>query len=190
MKEKAKERIDEEKASLVPELRKALRLPGASFTLAVLMAFVLPGLGVISHQFGAYIAGIFVVSGMIAYPLSAIVSRVRHKKFKLKGDIMLILLFSLILSLYSYWPDILTGLIKYLIALPIGIFTLWLYMQFHKLIRTEQIEEWRQPFQEILKATIPTVIVVVVVVYLLKLFAGTFNLQERIITILKQAIGG
>jgi len=190
LKKKAKERMDEEKTSLVPELKKALRLPGAGFTSALLMAIILPALGVISQAFGAYVAGIFVVSGMVAYPLSAIISRAMHERIKFKGDIMLILLFSLIMSLYSYWPNILTALIKYLIALPIAVFTLWLYMKFHDMIRTEEIEEWRQPFQEILKATIPTIITVVAIVYSLKLFIGTFNIQEKAITILEQAIGG
>ena len=95
----------------------------------------------------------------------------------------------MLVSLYSYWPKIIIALVKFLVAVPIAVFTLWVYMWFHNLIREGRTEDWREPFQEILKATLPTIIVVVAISYSLKLFAETFNIQEKMLTTLKQAMG-
>ncbi len=151
-----------------------LNIPGASFTIVLITAFIFPQLGLITAEFGRFMTDTFSVSVLLAFPIGAAYSYIRKKKISIKQDLVMVMFLSFFTSfllhsekavwdivvMYTFSiPFVLTILLTYFLSFE-GV-----YRFYHNRL---DIETWKEDIFIMFMAVLPTVGTMILLAFLVQ----------------------
>ena len=144
------------------EIISSLRMAGVSFSIVVICTIIGPITKFLTINYGTFIASIFSVSTLIAFPFEAIYSRIKRKTYSVQSNLLIVILLSLLTFILFERKSkvILTKFIGFTFGIPITASIIIVYLILHEYVpQIIKRETLRDKLFYLLYVSIPTIII-------------------------------
>jgi len=157
------------------EVKSSLRMAGVSFSIILICTVIGPITKLMTTDYGTFVASIFSVSTIIAFPLEAIYSRIKHKLYSIQSNLFIVLFISLFtFILFESGSEIFVKkFIGFIFGIPITISIIITYLLLHEYVpQIISRNTIKDKFFYLVYVSIPTIVIFTVTFLILHYFFG------------------